>query len=475
MIELRPYQAADVEKVRDAFRAGKRAVLLQEPTGAGKTVMFTFIAQAALARGSRILLIAHRRELITQISQALTGFVVEHGITAPGHPRRDLPVQVASKDSLIRRLEGEYDLIIIDEAHHTSRGSGWGKILDHYGCRVLGVTATPCRLDGKGLGVSAGGYFDHIICGPSVRELIDLGHLSDFRVFAPPPGKQVDLSGVKTLAGDYKIEDLEAVVDRPVLTGDVVDHYRRLAGGMPAIAFAVTVTHAHHIAEEFAAAGFQAAALSGKTGDDARERMIRDLGTGALHVLASCNVISEGTDIPRVGCAILMRPTKSLALHFQQVGRGLRQFPGKEFTVILDHAGNCHRHGLPTDPQEWTLEGNVKQRQKRETGPAVKQCPACYAVVTASTKVCYCGHEFRVEVKALEVAEGELVELRPGSAGFPPAEKKRALAAAMQGIWRLSDLQAIAKEFGYAPGWAWHQAQRIRGRRSPSVEGCHLQ
>lgn len=451
---LRDYQQTAIERVREAFRQRQQSVLLVMPTGAGKTICFSYIAQQAALKGSRILLLAHRRELVAQISRALTGWQVAHGVITPGPVETRHPVQVASIPTLLRRLfPGKYhfDLIVIDECHHAVADSGISKILAEFpNAKILGVTATPCRLDGRGLGKSASGFFDTLVEGPSVLELIEQGYLARPVVYAPPEGMGPDVSGVQVVGGDYAVGQLADVMDRSPLTGDAVSHYQRLCDRAPAIAFCVTVAHAEHVAEQFRQAGYAAAALSGETPDEQRDRLIRDLGDGRLNVLTSCNVVSEGTDIPMVTAAILLRPTASYSLAMQQMGRVLRTAPGKEKAVILDHAGNVRRHGLPTEPMEWTLTDRPKRARQQEWIAASKPCPECAAEVVLRQMTCpECGHEWERLPAAPPVVDAELEEI---DALAVAREKRREVAQAQT----LEDLKRIALARGYKPGWAYH-------------------
>jgi DNA repair protein RadD len=219
----------------------------------------------------------------------------------------------------------------------------------------LGVTATPARLDGKGLGIAVGGIFDALVPGPSIRELVELGFLSPARVFVPE--SLIDLRGVRTRGGDFVAGDLAKRVDKHSVSGDAVEHYRLRADHQPAIAFGCTVDHCEHIAERFRDAGYRSQCVHGDLKTKDRDRMIAGLGTGEIEVLTSCDLISEGLDVPAVGAVILLRPTKSLVLFMQQVGRGMRTAPGKTALIINDHAGNTLRHGLPDQERIWTLDG----------------------------------------------------------------------------------------------------------------------
>ncbi len=451
---LRDYQQDAIEQVREAFRQRQQSVLLVMPTGAGKTICFSYVAQQATRKGSRILLLAHRRELVAQISRALTGWQVPHGVISPGPVETRHPVQVASIPTLLRRLfpgKYQFDLIVIDECHHAVSDSGMGKILAEFpNAKILGVTATPCRLDGRGLGKNASGFFDTLVEGPTVLELVERGYLARPVVYAPPEGMGPDVSGVKVVGGDYAVGALAEVMDRSPLTGDAVSHYRRLCDGVPALAFCVTVAHAEHVADQFRAAGYASVALSGDTPDELRDRWIRDLGEGRLNVLTSCNVVSEGTDIPRVTAALLLRPTASYSLAMQQMGRVLRTAPGKEKAIILDHAGNVRRHGLPTEPMEWTLRDRPKRAKQEDWRPTTKPCPECQAEVAMRQMECpECGHEWERLPEAPPVVDAELEEI---DAVAVAREKRREVAGARS----LEDLKRIALARGYKAGWAYH-------------------
>lgn len=456
-VTLRPYQADAVAAIRAAFRQGSRAPLLVMPTGAGKTICFSYIASQAAAKGSRILLLAHRRELILQISKALNLWGIGHGVMLPDWQETGHPVQVASIPTLARRLyPGKYrfDLIVIDEAHHAVSGSGLGAIVEAFpDAKLLGVTATPCRLDGRGLGKGAAGYFDALVEGPSVLDLIDAGYLARPVVYAPPAGNEVDLSRVKVTGGDFNLGQLAEAMDRTPLTGDAVAHYRRLCAGQPALAFCVTVAHAAHVAEQFNRAGYRAAVLDGETPDFTRDRVVRDLGRGELDVLASCNVVSEGTDIPIVAAAILLRPTASYALAIQQMGRVLRTYPGKDRALILDHAGNTRRHGLPTEPGNWSLDSKPR-RKPGLTADLTKDCPDCGAVLALAARTCpECGCVFEWAREAFEPPPTVAGDLEMIDAVALARERRREVDQART----LEDLQAIGRARGYKSGWAWHR------------------
>lgn len=454
MLALRPYQQIIVNGVRDCYRANFRAPLAVAPTGAGKTVIFSYISQTTAARAKRVLILVHRVELLRQTSDKLKEFGVDHGLINPLYtPDYRKNVQVASVQTLIKRLDKMHapDLIVIDEAHHATAGT-WRKILDHFpAARVLGVTATPCRADGNGLGKQAGGIFDEIVLGPTVAELIAGGYLVRPIIYAP--AQQLDFSDVRIKRGDYDRGEIEARVDKPTITGDVIGHYERICPGTPAVAFCISVNHALHVAEEFRKAGYRAYAVDGGMDDDTRKRILRGLGNGSVDVVCSCDLISEGTDIPAIGCAIMLRPTKSLGLYIQQVGRALRVVEGKEHAIILDHVGNVITHGMPEEDRDWSLDGEVKRKRGKkdqEKAISIKQCEKCYAMHAPAPSCPVCGHTYEIESKNIQQVDGELRQITAADA--MNLKRQRIIEEARAET--LEQLEALAKARGYKPGWA---------------------
>lgn len=410
MIQLRDYQETLVQAVREAYKSRKRAPAVVSPTGSGKTVLFAYIASSARARGKRVMILVHRQELVDQTSRTLRDLGVPHGMIAAGRSADPLQlVQIAGVQTVVRRLEhvSPPDLIIVDECHHAAAGS-WKKILAAYpGANVLGVTATPQRLDGKGLG----DVFDDLIQGPEVADLITRGFLTQPEYYVPP--NVVDMTGLKSRMGDFIPAEIAEIMDKPTITGDIVSHYSRICAGQPAVAFCATVKHAENMAEAFRAAGYRAECIDGKLDKNERRKRILSLADGRLHVLTSCEIIGEGVDIPVVVAAILARHTQSLAMHLQQVGRVLRIAPGKTRAFILDHVGNCARHGLAEDVREWSLDGRQKKKKKAADEPtiSVKQCPKCYACHTPAPECPSCGHIYMAAEREIEQQDGELVML----------------------------------------------------------------
>jgi superfamily II DNA or RNA helicase len=375
-----------------------------------KTVLFSRVANNVSARGKRVGIFAHRVELLDQISRTLDGFGVAHGrIDADTRRVSDHGVQVVSAATYSRRINSMpiFDVGIIDEAHHVKPDNTWHRCMMNSENAVwLGVTATPQRLDGTGLGQS----FTTMVQGPGPRELIEAGYLSKYVAFAPPC--RVDLSSLRTVAGDYNLSDLAQAVDVPSITGDAVAHYRKHLDGRPAIAFCVSVAHAQHVADHFRYAGYSAKSIDGSMDKQVRAEIMAEFRAGDLQVLTSCEIVSEGLDVPGVHGAILLRPTQSLGLYMQQVGRALRLCDGKDRAIILDHAGNTSRHGLPDDHREWSLEDRPK-RKKGDGCETVKQCRSCYAAYSSDLSACpECGYaEPGSKPREIELREGELVEV----------------------------------------------------------------
>ena len=447
-MQLRDYQRQAIADLRAAFRAGARAPLLVAPTGAGKTVIIAAVLQGVASRGQSAIVLVHRRELIAQTSAKLTLAGVEHGIIAAGVSGANASIQVASVQTLARRLDriaAQPDLIVIDEAHHAA-ASTWGKALSHWPKALrLGVTATPVRQDGRGLKA----VFDRLVLGPSTAELISAGFLCPARIYAPPP--VADLSGLHRRAGDYAIDEAAERMDRPIVTGDAIAHYQRLAAGQRAIAFCCNVKHAEHVCAAFNDAGVEAATLLGATDPLRRDATVARFAAGELQVLVTVDVVSEGFDIPAAGCAILLRPTQSLGLYLQQVGRVLRPAPSKAAAIVLDHVGNVHRHGWPDDPREWSLDDRLKRAGATgPPAPTVRTCEVCFAAFKPAPVCPCCGTPSKLSAREIQQRDGELQELERN-------QQRRQVGKARS----LSELLTVAKQRGYAPGWAYriHQAR----------------
>lgn len=458
-LTLRPDQAALIADAATRLFSHRQSVLLVAPTGSGKTVMFCSLV--ASWPTARTMILVHRDELIEQVSNTLARVGVEHGCIAPGyanHGRR--LVQVASVMTLVRRL-ADYpspDLVIIDEAHHAIPNSTWGTILRAWPAAArLGVTATPERLGGEGLRDT----FTHLVVGPSVGTLMAQGALCPYTLFAPA---SVCADGVPRRGGDYAKNALAPIMDTMSVTGNAVQHYLALARGKRALVFCVSLEHAQHVTEDFRRQGIMAARMDGTLTRETRRGLVAEFASGRIPVLTSCEIVSEGFDVPAIEVAILLRPTQSLALHLQQIGRALRPYPGKATALILDHAGNTFRHGLPDDERCWSLDGKATRRQQEGAQPAVsvRTCGSCFAACRSGTLVCvHCGQPFPIASRAVTEVEGTLVRVDPMVARRVARQEQRQAST-------LADLLAIERQRGYKPGWAWH-VQKARQRNQEHV------
>jgi len=412
-IRLRDYQLRDLDQIRALIRAGRRRILLVQPTGAGKGTLATFMIQGAVARGKRVIFLVNRRELVKDLSKRLDRLGLDHGVIMGTHPRRKprLSVHVASVDTLHRRPHvPPADLLFIDEAHF-SVSPIYSQVLERYPTAVLiGMTATPVRLSGEGLDE----IYQDLVLGPSVADLTARGYLVPDRVFAPG-GSQPDLNTVKPSTGDFNQKQLAEVCDRTKLVGDIVDHWKRLAADRKTVVFGVDQQHARHIAEQFRCQGVEAVHVDAETPDAERDRIWEDLDNGPLPVVCSVGVISYGWDHPIVSAVVLARPTQSLALHLQQIGRGKRPAPGKCDLLILDHAGNTGRHGFSDDPRDWSLDGKgVRGRADVDVRAlSVRMCRQCWAAFSSTLDRCpYCGAPYQKQARDIETVAGELEEIR---------------------------------------------------------------
>jgi superfamily II DNA or RNA helicase len=420
------------------------------PTGGGKTVIFTWMGKAIIERQKSVWFLAHRQELCEQISGKLLEFGVPHGLIMAGMPMTRASAQVGMIGTVKNRL-GHLpppDLLVVDECHHTPAASYAGILAAMPPTtKIVGFTATPERLDGTGLSK----FYDDLVCGPSTAELIELGYLAEPIVYAP---KLVDTSELHSLGGDFKKDEAAELLDKPAITGDAIEHYKRLAGGTSAVAFCVTVDHAIHVANKFSAAGIPAAHVDGSMGREVRKSILDRFRSGEILVLTSADLISEGFDLPRITTAILLRPTKSLGLYLQQVGRSLRVDAAKSNAIILDHVQNCYMHGLPTADREWSLEGRTKKRKGASIG--IKTCSVCFIVYQG--KVC-------PQCKVAEPSQGRQIEEKAGEL-VQIADIKLAAKKEVGRARSLDALRAIEKQRNYKSGWADHVYAARQAKRA---------
>ena len=480
MDELRDYQTAAVESLRSSLSKGHRSPVLVLPTGAGKTHVAAHLIRAAVDKGNRAVFLAPRRELVYQTSEKLAGVDVLHGVMMAGEPTSLHPqVQVACLPTLYRRCMGEdarlhlprAKLVLVDEAHlsiaRTSREIIEAYVVDQ-GAVVIGLTATPCRADGAGLGA----IYDDLVEGPNIGELTERGHLVPARYFT---GEIPDLEGVKTQAGDYNQKELGERVNTVELVGDVAQNWARLARDRQTFVFAVNVAHSRALCSEFRALGIAAEHLDGKTQNDERAEILQRLQDGKTQVLTNCDVMTYGVNYPPVSCIVLAKPTKSIARYFQMIGRGLRTYPGKTDCLVLDHAGSVQQIGFADDPMPWSLDGKEKVQDRvsnSRSEPEPIACGDCGTTMRPARICPNCGAEQGGKYQqAIEAHDADLRQV----------DRRQKLAEPRQ--WGMEDkrklygeLKAIAHKHGYKDGWIAHKYRAKTGvwpnpvKDAPAVE-----
>lgn len=419
MYALRDYQEEARGRIREEIQKGHKSIVCVAPTGAGKTLIACKgIIEPAVENGKRVWFIAPRTQLIHQTSDKLDEIGVPHGVIMANHWRRRSadPVQVCSQQTLIRRLDSiksAPDVIVIDEAHHVTDKNSLGTILARFPDAVqIGFTATPVRLDGRGLGCA----FSSMVIVETISALIERGYLVPPRWYRAK--QAIDLSGIKMSAGDFNQKQLGQRVDRAVLVGNIVVEWLEKAEQRPTVCFATNVQHSHHIVEQFDAAGVPAVHIDANTSDSDRQEAIARVKSGAVKVLSSVGVFTEGFDLPATGCVILARPTASLGLYIQMAGRGLRPRNGiaepGEDCIFLDHANLKTTHGPVDWHHEWTLDDKPKRQREKERKEVL--CKRCHQVLEGWPSKCpNCGAELKAaadfEQRELAIDDGVRLEL----------------------------------------------------------------
>lgn len=429
-MKLYDYQEDLITRVQLAWRRGKRKPCIVLPCGGGKSVICADMAKRTTDNERNVLFLVHRQELCQQITETFQ----EYGVNMSR-------CQIGMVQTITRHIEGVNNpsLIITDENHHCL-ASSYQRIYEAFPkSYFVGVTATPVRLNGGGLGE----INDCLIVGPSVKWLIENDRLSPYDYYAPAVA---DLSGIRSRNGDYVAEDIERALNKPHIYGDVIKYYKQL-GGNKAICYCATIRHSQDVAEAFKQQGISAYHIDGKTPENERRAAIQGFREGKIQVLCNVDLISEGFDVPDCDTSILLRPTKSLTLYIQQSMRCMRYKEGKK-AVIIDHVGNVHRHGLPDAEHQWTLDPKPSKAVKKNT-VSVRQCTECFFTHEPAPICPNCGHVY--ELTQWEIKEQQEAQLQKIAAAYTSPLECR----------NVKELYAFAKEKGYKPGWAYYQAKQL--------------
>lgn len=443
---LRPYQREGVDAVLSAWRAGKRRVLAVAPTGSGKTTLFSRIVADMVAAGKRAVVLVHRKELAHQAGHRFAEFGVEHGIVMPGVRAKPWArVQVAMVPTLARReLRPPADVVICDEAH-LSTAESWTSVLSAYPeALLLGVTATPWRLTGKPLA----GTYDELVVVSTPAELIAQGHLCPFQGFAY---KAPSLAGLKKVGGDYKEDDLAERASEKGIVANIVEEWLRHSSQLSTVVFAVNVEHSRRIASQFASVGVRAEHVDGTTPPEMRRAILARVASGETRVLCNVGVAVEGLDIPRLKCAVLARPTASLARALQMQGRVMRPWGGVT-ARIHDHAFVVSQHGLLDASRDYVLAAGELPEGVAEA-PPLTTCKTCFAIYQGLGACPACGKAREVEERKLVETDGkglERVEFASGASAVPvvPVEVKWKRPRSLQGVYEKTELVDV--EWGKA-------------------------
>lgn len=485
MTVLRDYQETLVTAAREALKKN-RAVLLQAPTGAGKTPVIASILSGVANKKYHGWVVAPRSELLTQASNHLQKYNVAHGIIAPGYNEsRAFNIHVVSKDTLIRRydrIKTHPDLIIFDEAHIAIDRQI--EIAEKYpNAKIIGFTATPERFDGKPIGkTEKGGLYDSMVLGPSIPDLMSRGFLSEIEYYAP---YLEGLGDLHKSGNDVDAKELDELFKRRAIYGDAIKHYREIGKGKPALVFTRDVKSAYEVAQRFREAGYKFETIEGKMTHNERKARIDALSSGELDGLTNCEIATYGLDIPRIEVIILLRPTYSLALYMQMVGRGLRPFNGKNAGIIIDHVNNIRIHEQKANPGvpvfylndiDWNFYGREK---KEKTDPdssviSLKLCPNCYRYFDGN-KCPHCGMEKQTHGReALVEIDAPMQKIEPMKLQERAPEERREYVDRINSNISefhksneirkceiISDLLKIADELGNNAMWVyWRLAEK---------------
>lgn len=447
-IHLRQYQLDIINDIRNHFRQGHKSVLVQLPTGAGKTLLSAEMIRLSVERGSRVWFVCNRIELIDQTANAFQKMNLNFSFIANGYEYNpNANIHICSIQTLKNRIHlvNKPTLIFWDESHQIAAKT-WASVYHENSTayHVL-LTATPCRLDGQGFKQFA----TALVQGPTVSQLIDIGFLCKYRAYAP---QQPDLSGVHKRMGEFVKSEISELVDQPKFTGNAVNEYIKHANGKRNLVFCVNIEHSKHVKEQFEYAGISSCHIDGETPKHERTEIINKFKRGEILTLTSVDLVTTGFDVPAIECVTFLRPTASVSLAIQMMGRGLRPSENKSEVIFLDHVNLFRTHGLPDSEREWSLDG-IKKREKESVQP-VKTCSVCFAAIQSFHKICpYCNYEFPIS-ESLDLTKTqtkeELAEIKLAELIQKKQERKK------QGQAQTYDeLVMLGKQRGYKNPHAW--------------------
>lgn len=457
-IKLRDYQEKLISDIRQGLTK-HRSLIACSPCGSGKTATTAAMLKGAIDKNKIAWFVVHRQELMEQSIKAFNLIGLDHGIVAAGYnmsPSKQ--VQICMEMSLVRRLHKLPlpNLIVWDECQLNGANTRTKIKNANPQAFNIGLSASPWRLDGKPMSA----HFESIVYGPKVKWLIDNKFLCDYKLYAPT---DFSTENISIKQGDYDMKQVEALVSSNKIVGDFYLTWQKHAFNKQTIVFAPTILTSQTIVDEFNKNGITAKHLDGETPSHERQQTLRDYAAGRIKVISNVRLFTEGFDCPTIGCVMLARPTKSLALYLQMVGRGLRPEPSKEHLIILDMVNSCVEHGLPDDDREWSLDGRKKKKKSDDSGPeeSVKVCKTCFSANNNFNMFCInCGAKFEIkERKQIEQVDGELTEV--------DKEKLRTERKKLQGQAKtLEDLIKIGIERNYKNPRYWAMSIiKARSRR----------
>lgn len=438
---LRDYQKALVTSARNSLSKGNHNVLVQSPAGSGKTVTMAEIAKDATSKGNHVLFIVHRREIVDQVRQTFDKWGVDKKLCQIG--------MVQTITNRLEKIEAP-KLILVDEAHH-SLAKTYKRIFEKFeDANVIGFTATPVRLSGKGLKE----VYDDLILGPEIQWLIDNHFLAPFNYYSVNLIDNEELK--KSSTGDFTNKSIDNATKK-VIYGDVIKEYKRIADNTKAIVYTHNVAASVKVSEAFNKAGYSALQVDGKTAKEVRSKAMADFKSGKVKVLVNADLYGEGVDVPDCQTVIMLRPTESLSLFIQQSMRCMRFKPGKQATII-DHVANYTRFGLPNTPQQWSLKDRKKNSSGNgNQGPPVRECPKCFGVFFGAPTVCpLCGNVFTTKPHVINRDEtAQLKKITPFTMVTDYIFKKN-----VDDLRTMDELKRYRRQHGYKPGWTYMQAKR---------------